>query len=69
MAVRAKPGSEDRGTEGSGFRTLSGEPVRELYTHADLPAGIGGLGPGLLATALGLLLGCFLAASFPHLAT
>jgi two-component system, LuxR family, sensor kinase FixL len=32
-----------------------------------LAAGIGGLGPGLLATALGLLLGCFLAASFPHL--
>jgi methylmalonyl-CoA mutase N-terminal domain/subunit len=24
------------------FRTLSGEPIRELYTHADLPAGIGG---------------------------
>src|SRR5947199_362640 len=24
------------------FRTLSGEPVRELYTHEDLPPGIGG---------------------------
>src|SRR5271154_800147 len=23
------------------FRTLSGEPVRELYTHEDLPAGVG----------------------------
>jgi methylmalonyl-CoA mutase N-terminal domain/subunit len=26
----------------SSFRTLSGEPVRELYTPEDLPAGIGG---------------------------
>ncbi len=26
----------------AGDRTLSGEPVRELYTEADLPAGIGG---------------------------
>jgi len=31
----AKPGTPDH-------RTLSGEPVRELYTPADLPAGIGG---------------------------
>src|ERR1700722_13572731 len=23
------------------FRTLSGEPIRELYTPADLPAGVG----------------------------
>jgi len=30
-------------------------------------AGLGGLGPGLLATALGLLLGClFIGSSFPH---
>jgi methylmalonyl-CoA mutase N-terminal domain/subunit len=38
MAVTAKPDSE--ATEPS-FRTLSGEPVRELYTAADLPRGIG----------------------------
>jgi methylmalonyl-CoA mutase N-terminal domain/subunit len=39
MAVTAKPASQD--TERS-FKTLSGEPVRELYTPADLPDGIGG---------------------------
>ena len=38
MAVSAKPASQE--TEGS-FKTLSGEPVRELYTPADLPDGIG----------------------------
>ena len=38
MAVSAKPSSEAK----PGFRTLSGEPVRELYTREDLPAGIGG---------------------------
>ncbi len=42
MAVRAKPGSEARVPEPAEFRTLSGEPVRELYTHEDLPEGIGG---------------------------
>src|ERR1700680_4177857 len=45
MAVSAKPPSEaSKPTEASksGFRTLSGEPVRELYTAADLPAGGGG---------------------------
>jgi methylmalonyl-CoA mutase N-terminal domain/subunit len=36
MAVTAKQASE------SEFRSLSGEPVRELYTPEDLPAGIGG---------------------------
>ncbi len=44
MAVSAKPptGTNDpvEASERS-FRTLSGEPVRELYTPADLPAGIG----------------------------
>src|ERR1700710_1015580 len=35
MAVSAKPSTEQS------FRTLSGEPIRELYTPADLPAGIG----------------------------
>ncbi len=35
MAVRPKLASEPS------FRTLSGEPVRECYTPADLPAGIG----------------------------
>jgi methylmalonyl-CoA mutase N-terminal domain/subunit len=33
------PGSKDGARE---FRTLSGEPVRELYNAEDLPAGIGG---------------------------
>ena len=45
MAVTAKPGS-NAPAPGTGeqerFRTLSGEPVRELYTPADLPEGIGG---------------------------
>jgi methylmalonyl-CoA mutase, N-terminal domain len=43
MAVSAKP--PERANEQAGeksFRTLSGEPVRELYTHEDLPPGIGG---------------------------
>jgi methylmalonyl-CoA mutase N-terminal domain/subunit len=39
MAVTAKPSSEEGS---SSFRSLSGEPVRELYTPEDLPAGIGG---------------------------
>jgi methylmalonyl-CoA mutase N-terminal domain/subunit len=39
MAVGAKPPSE---ATSSSFRTLSGEPVRELYTIEDLPAGVGG---------------------------
>jgi methylmalonyl-CoA mutase N-terminal domain/subunit len=39
MAVSAKPSSQ---TSSPSFRTLSGESVRELYTPADLPAGIGG---------------------------
>jgi methylmalonyl-CoA mutase, N-terminal domain len=38
MAVTAKPASQ--ATEAS-FKTLSGEPVRELYTPADLPDGVG----------------------------
>jgi methylmalonyl-CoA mutase N-terminal domain/subunit len=45
MAVSAKPSSGADGPPEAGkpsFRTLSGEPVRELYTDADLPAGIGG---------------------------
>jgi methylmalonyl-CoA mutase, N-terminal domain len=44
MAVSAKPptGTGDPGAASErSFRTLSGEPVRELYTAADLPAGIG----------------------------
>ncbi len=44
MAVTAKPasGQDDDSQSGEGrFRTLSGEPVRELYTEADLPAGAG----------------------------
>ncbi len=42
MAVSAKP--PERAPEQAGersFKTLSGEPVRELYTDADLPPGIG----------------------------
>jgi methylmalonyl-CoA mutase N-terminal domain/subunit len=45
MAVSAKPSSEADGPPEAGkpsFRTLSGEPVRELYTAEDLPAGVGG---------------------------
>jgi methylmalonyl-CoA mutase N-terminal domain/subunit len=45
MAISTKPpgDGETRGEAGERdrFRTLSDEPVRELYTHADLPAGIG----------------------------
>jgi methylmalonyl-CoA mutase N-terminal domain/subunit len=41
MAVSAKPPAEETN---SSFRTLSGEPVRELYTAADLPAGAPGAG-------------------------
>ncbi|HST55160.1 MAG TPA: methylmalonyl-CoA mutase family protein [Solirubrobacteraceae bacterium] len=33
----AKPDADD-----AAYRTLSGEPIRELYTEADLPPGIGG---------------------------
>jgi methylmalonyl-CoA mutase N-terminal domain/subunit len=39
MAVSAKPAAQ---ASDSSFRTLSGEPVRELYSPADLPDGIGG---------------------------
>src|SRR5438105_5501951 len=42
MAVRDKPRSDAAASEDSRFRTISGEPVRELYTPADLPPGIGG---------------------------
>jgi methylmalonyl-CoA mutase, N-terminal domain len=43
MAVTAKPSSDDREDAAAReFRTLSGEPVRELYTPEDLPPGIGG---------------------------
>ena len=54
MAVSPKPGpplsDQSRASEpphasepdSNEFRTLSGEPVRELYTAADLPPGIGG---------------------------
>jgi methylmalonyl-CoA mutase N-terminal domain/subunit len=38
MAVTAKPSQEST----PGCRSLSGEPVRELYTPGDLPDGIGG---------------------------
>jgi methylmalonyl-CoA mutase, N-terminal domain len=39
MAVSAKPSTEQS------FKTLSGEPIRELYTPADLPEGIGAQPP------------------------
>ncbi len=46
MAISTKPSGEDSKQgetheEQRRFRSLSGEPVRELYTTADLPAGIG----------------------------
>jgi methylmalonyl-CoA mutase N-terminal domain/subunit len=42
MAVSAKPPAAHAAEAADAdFRTLSGEPVRELYTPADLPAGIG----------------------------
>jgi len=43
MAVSATPPSQASSEASkSSFRTLSGEPVRELYTAEDLPPGIGG---------------------------
>jgi methylmalonyl-CoA mutase N-terminal domain/subunit len=46
MAVTPKPTEATAEPSGGdaerAFRTLSGEPVRELYTPEDLPAGIGG---------------------------
>jgi methylmalonyl-CoA mutase, N-terminal domain len=43
MAVSAKPPERaHEADEAQSFKTLSGEPVRELYTPDDLPAGIGG---------------------------
>ncbi len=45
MAVTAKPesGQDDEAQNGNDrHRTLSGEPVKELYTAADLPPGAGG---------------------------
>ncbi|HTA05865.1 MAG TPA: methylmalonyl-CoA mutase family protein, partial [Solirubrobacteraceae bacterium] len=43
MAVSAKPPPQDEQDAAEReFRTLSGEPVRELYTPADLPRGVGG---------------------------
>src|ERR1035437_3512980 len=39
MAISTQPPARE-GTPG--HRTLSGEPVRELYTAVDLPAGVGG---------------------------
>jgi methylmalonyl-CoA mutase, N-terminal domain len=45
MAVDAStspPTADGTAEQKAAGRTLSGEPVRELYTEADLPAGIGG---------------------------
>ncbi|HEX4465864.1 MAG TPA: methylmalonyl-CoA mutase family protein, partial [Solirubrobacteraceae bacterium] len=43
MAVSAKPPERAQAEDADkSFQTLSGEPVRELYTPADLPAGVGG---------------------------
>ncbi len=38
----AASGTHSGKTQERAFRTLSGEPIRELYTPADLPPGIGG---------------------------
>jgi methylmalonyl-CoA mutase N-terminal domain/subunit len=50
MAVSPKPRHEPEPAAGdehdASFRTLSGEPVRELYTAADLPLGAGSGEPG-----------------------
>jgi methylmalonyl-CoA mutase N-terminal domain/subunit len=46
MAISAKPPEQaPEHADESAFRTLSGEPVRELYTADDLPAGAGAGGP------------------------
>jgi methylmalonyl-CoA mutase, N-terminal domain len=42
MGIDVVATSRPQADERAGDRTLSGEPVRELYTEADLPAGIGG---------------------------
>ncbi len=43
MAVSAKPPQRAQAEDADkSFQTLSGEPVRELYTPEDLPSGIGG---------------------------
>jgi methylmalonyl-CoA mutase N-terminal domain/subunit len=47
MAIDAstpRPTADGTVDQKAAGRTLSGEPVRELYTEADLPAGIGGPG-------------------------
>ena len=45
MGIDVVATSRAQADERAGGRTLSGEPVRELYTEADLPAGIGGPHP------------------------
>ncbi|HEV7163655.1 MAG TPA: methylmalonyl-CoA mutase family protein [Solirubrobacteraceae bacterium] len=52
MAISTKPSGEgheqgETHEEQRRFRTLSGEPVRELYTAADLPRGIGAEPPAV----------------------
>ncbi|HEX3517638.1 MAG TPA: methylmalonyl-CoA mutase family protein [Solirubrobacteraceae bacterium] len=51
MAIDTKPSAEDSklgdSLDEDRFCTLSGEPVRELYTAADLPAGIGAEPPAV----------------------
>src|SRR5947209_8889908 len=42
MAVRDETRDGAAASEDSRFRIISGQPVRELYTPADLPPGIGG---------------------------
>jgi methylmalonyl-CoA mutase, N-terminal domain len=43
MAVSAKPPQWEQSEDAAkSFKTLSGEPVRELYTPEDLPTGVGG---------------------------
>jgi len=40
-----KPTQASKRAGGNSFRTLSGEPIKELYTEADLPPGIGAQPP------------------------
>jgi len=45
MAVSAKPTTPASEQPEKAFKTLSGEPIAELYTPADLPSGAGSGGP------------------------
>ena len=54
MAIEVAASRRDAEPKAAG-RTLSGEPIRELYTEADLPAGIGAAARGGSDRPAGLL--------------